>query len=118
VSLRIYTVHLRRPVRDQDKDVVLVKEGFSWPAFLFSGLWALWNRLWLVALGLCLDPLSEIAISIGFALLVGFVANDLRRWTLAGRGYFEADVVAAPDALAAELRFYEHRPTVLADLKA
>ncbi len=45
----IYTVHVRGRGRADD-DVVLVKDGFSWPAFFFSLIWALWHRLWFFAL--------------------------------------------------------------------
>ena len=50
MSLKVYTVHLRQPARDAERDLVIVREGFSWGAFLVSVLWALWNRLWLVAI--------------------------------------------------------------------
>ena len=48
----VYTVHMRRPALDPGTRLRLVKEGFSWPAFFFSFVWALWSRLWLVAAGL------------------------------------------------------------------
>ncbi|MBI4365233.1 MAG: DUF2628 domain-containing protein, partial [Deltaproteobacteria bacterium] len=77
--MRLYSVHLRRHGLDPDRDLVLVKEGFSWPAFLLSFLWALWQRLWLAAaviaaahvvlsitvILLGADPVSEIALSLG-----------------------------------------------------
>ena len=28
---------------------VFVPDGFSWAVFVFTGLWALWNRMWFVA---------------------------------------------------------------------
>src|SRR5512147_3033555 len=98
--MRVYTVHLRRPNSDSERDLVLIKEGFSWPAFFFSVVWALWCRLWLVAIGLFVaetvlgaafelldtDATTETAVTIGFALIVGFVANDLKRRTLERRG--------------------------------
>ena len=128
--MRVYTVHLRRQGLDPDRDIVLVKEGFCWPALLFSVLWALWCRLWWVALGLLvaeaavsgavallgLDPLSEAAISLGFAVIVGFVANDLKRWTLRRHGFGEAAVVIAGDRDAAERRFYDRNPRLAAEL--
>jgi hypothetical protein len=130
--MRVYTVHLRRQGLDPDRDIVLVKEGFSWPALLFSVLWALWYRLWWVALGffalqvalsgavalLGLDPLSEAAISLGLAVIIGFVANDLRRWTLRRQGFIEAAVVVADSRDAAERRFYDHNPQLAAELAA
>ncbi len=128
--MRVYTVHLRRQGLDPDRDTMLVKEGFSWPALLFSVLWALWCRLWWVALGLLalqvalggavallgLDPLSEAAISLGFAVIVGLVANDLKRWTLRRQGFVEVAVVIASDRDAAERRFYDHNPQLAAEL--
>ena len=53
--MRLYSVHLRRHGLDPDRDIVLVKEGFSWPALLFSFLWALRHQLWLAA-----QPLSGV----------------------------------------------------------
>jgi hypothetical protein len=104
-----------------------VKEGFSWPAFLFGPLWALANRMWLVAvalvvglfaLGLVLDALGvadvvETVISIAIAVLIGAHGNDWRRRALNRRGYREAGVVAAralDDALARYLDAEPVRP--------
>jgi hypothetical protein len=128
--MRVYTVHLRRQGLDPDRDIMLVKEGFCWPALLFLVLWALWCRLWWVAFGLLvievalsgavallgLDPLSEAAISVGFAAIVGFVANDLKRWTLRRQGFVEVAVVIADGRDAAERRFYDHNPQLAAEL--
>ncbi len=129
--MRHYTVHLRRHGLDPDRDLVLVKEGFSWPAFFFSVLWALWHRLWLVAglfflvqvaVSLVLavwkpDPVSASAVSVGAALIVAYVANDLRRWTLGRRGFVETAVVAADGRDGAERRFLDDEPALAADLR-
>jgi Protein of unknown function (DUF2628) len=128
--MRIYSVHLRRPPVDPDRDVCLIKEGFSWPAFFFSFAWALWCRLWLVAAGMFAaeiavtvaisslgsDRWAQTAISLGFAMIIGLVANDIRRWTLFRRGYLEIAVVSGEDLDAAERRFWEQRPQLAADL--
>ncbi len=129
--MRHYTVHLRRHGLDPDRDLVLVKEGFSWPAFIFSMLWALWHRLWLIA-GLLLlvqvavslvfavwtpDPVSAAAVSIGAALIFAYAANDLRRWALARQGFVDTAVVAADDRDGAERRFLDGEPALAADLR-
>jgi hypothetical protein len=86
--------------------------------------------MWLVALGIFLielaangmlavlgaDPPTQAALSLGLAAALGVVGNDLKRWTLARRGYFESDVVAAPDGDAAESRFFDGRPDIAAEL--
>ena len=129
--MRHYTVHLRRHGLDPDRDLVLVKEGFSWPAFFFSVLWALWHRLWLVAgifflvqlaMSLILavwvpDPVAAITISVGTALILAYAANDLWRWALERLGFVETAVVAADDRDGAERRFLDGDPALAVDLR-
>jgi hypothetical protein len=119
--MRLYTVHIRRPSRAPDREAVLVREGFSWGAFLFTVLWALWHRLWLAAFLLVLtalalsvavelaglDPASEAALTLAFLLFVGFAGNDWRRRRLARRGFEETAVIAAGDLVEAERRYFD-----------
>ncbi len=128
--MRLYTVHLRRHGPDADSDLVLIKEGFCWPAFFLGPLWVLWHRLWLAALVLLvagvalsgtalllrLDGLSQGAVSVGFAVIVGFVANDLRRRRLARRHFTLAAVVSGAGREAAEWRFLDGEPALAAEL--
>ena len=108
--MRIYTIHISDPDPDTSgdpaADPVPIKEGFCWPALVFSLFWALWHRLWLVALGLVCtnalltgaliilgaDPVTNGAVNAGYALLLGLFGNDLRRWTLERNGMKEAGV--------------------------
>ena len=119
--MRIYTVHPPPSFADPDAEPLLVKEGFCWPAMVFTVLWAVWQRLWVAAacllgawgaivfarLALGLDLLSLAAVTLGFLVLVGFHGNDWRRRALARRDYAEAGVVAAPRAEAALRRFID-----------
>jgi len=120
--MRIYTVHYRPEAGGGD--VVLVKEGFSWPALVFGPLWALWHGLWVVALCLLalivlagaigavvgLDGVTEAAVSMGLAIAVGCTANDLRRWTLDRRGFSEEAVVMGGGEDEALRRFLANTP--------
>ena len=117
--MRIYTIHLPPRYGPLDADPVIVKEGFNWAAAIFTVPWALWHRMWLVATGLLaagaaigagvaflgLGPESKAALSLGYAVLVGFHANDWRRRSLGRRDYEDAGIVAAPRADAALRRF-------------
>ena len=128
--MRLYTVHVRRHGPDSDGDLVLIKEGICWPAFFLGPLWALWHRLWLAALVLLiaylglsgsalllrLDGLSQGAVSVGVAAIVGFVANDLRRRWLERRHFTLAAVVSAAGREAAEWRFLDGEPALAAEL--
>lgn len=118
--MRIWSVAVRGNGR-LEPDIVLVKEGFAWPAFLFGPLWFLWHRLWLALLGylatnvvlaaaLALfgaNPAQQLLAGVAFALLVGWHGNDLRRWTLLRRGYRLVELVVARDEGEAEKRTLE-----------
>ena len=128
--MRVYTVHLRRHGLDPDRDVAVVPEGFSWGAFLFGFLWALWHRMWWTALGLFVisaaaelvaelllaDPLAQGAVGLGVALAIGYVAQDLRRRHLTARGFAEAGVVTGRDGEEALFRYLEGDPALARDL--
>ncbi|HTY66551.1 MAG TPA: DUF2628 domain-containing protein [Alphaproteobacteria bacterium] len=117
---RIYTVHVRQWSASTDREAVFVREGFSCGAFFFSVLWALRYRMWLTAIFLFVasvalslasdllqvDPVTESALGVALALIIGWEANDWRRRSLARRGYVMAAVIAAENLLEAERRFF------------
>jgi Protein of unknown function (DUF2628) len=133
MGLRFYSVHAEPwnpATTPQGADrTVMVKEGFSWPAFLISLPWLIWHRMWIVlvlylALAIGLAVLSEFGqvpdqamaiASLVIALVLGLEGNSLRRWTLARRGYEEIGEVAAETPQAAEMRFFERRGHRTAD---
>lgn len=128
--MNLYCVYLRRHGLNPDKDLVLVKEGFSWPAFFLSFLWALWHRLWLAAavfLGIQAvvsvfivmyrpDPFTQSVVSLGLAVLFGFIANDFRQSKLAEEGFVCTDVVSGGDGDQALCRFLDKEPALAQDL--
>ncbi|MBM3564745.1 MAG: DUF2628 domain-containing protein [Alphaproteobacteria bacterium] len=128
--MRFYTVHVRHSGLDPDRDIRLVKEGFSWPAFFLGLLWAFYGRLWLAALALVaavaalegfavatgLDPLTGFVLSIGIAAAFGWLGNDLIRRRLDRDGFAQMGVVAADDREAALKRFLDGNPALAGDL--
>ena len=123
--MRLYTVHIRPTSEAPDHEAILVREGFSCGAFLFTVLWALWRRLWLAAflilLGTVLldslarlaylDELSEAVLIAAYHLFVGFSGNDWRRRNLARRGFQEVAAVGAPGMDEATRRYFDHVTT-------
>jgi Protein of unknown function (DUF2628) len=122
--MTVYSV-LEPPARFGEREAatdrfVFVRDGFSWAAFLFGALWMIWRGLWLILTGYIvfmvalegvLRLLGEpgwMRILIGFliALLIGFEAASLRRWTLLRRGWRDRGIVVADDLEAAEGRFF------------
>ena len=100
---------------------VFVRDGFSFWAFLFAPLWMLRHRMWLVLimyaavvvlLGVALQELRASTGAAGgiamlLALLVGFEAATLRRFTLGRRGWTSAGLVVGDDLDLAERRFFD-----------
>jgi hypothetical protein len=119
--MKTYTLHVPPEARPGDPDAldraVLVRDGFSWGAFIFSFLWFFAHRLWIAGLGVLVAALALAALlqalrvgpgatflaELLLALLVGLEASALRRWTVARRRP-EVDVVAARDLEEAETK--------------
>lgn len=128
--MRFYTVHVRHRGLDPDRDIALVKEGFSWPAFFFSLIWALYRRLWLAAAGLLaailalegltaasgLDPATGTMLSLGLSAAFGWLGNDLARRKLERDGFAFMGVVAADGPDAALKRFLDGAPDLAGEL--
>ena len=120
----VYTVHA--PVANgadlaaADK-FVFVRDGFHFWAALASVIWLVWRRLWLALIGWV-----ALAVGVGFALgalgagsrailvadimiaiLTGFEAATLQRWTLSRRKWRQLDIVVADNEEAAERRFFD-----------
>ncbi len=122
--MKTYTLHLPPDAAPGDHAALekaeLVKDGFSWGAFLFTFLWFVANRLWLAGLGVLLlliaftAALSALNVQPGAALvaqlllqgLIGLEANGLKRWTYARRGRPAVDVVTAADQQEAEVKAF------------
>lgn len=125
--MRVFTIHLSQSALSPDRDAVLIKEGFCWPAFFFGPFWALWHRMWFVCLGifavailmavaeaiLRVDPLTYGAVSIAVAALIGFHGNDWRRTALTARGWQMSGLSAAADRDTAFRRFVDLHPEAL-----
>jgi hypothetical protein len=123
--MAIYTVHeppLRTGAATPDPErYVFVRDGFSFPAFVFGPLWMLLHRMWLVllfyivvsmVLGMAVTVAGASVFVIGcvgflIALLIGLEAGSLRRFTLRRRGWKYAGVVSGEDREAAERRFFD-----------
>jgi hypothetical protein len=83
---------------------ILVRDGFSFWAFLFGPFWLLAHAAWIpAALLFAFDVLlravlhgpTAAIVGLGVAWLVGLHAQDLRGWSLLRRGWRVATVVAA-----------------------
>jgi len=107
--------------REEIERARLLPESFTWGAFIFTGLWLLFNRLWLASLvfaglwgalfwggpRLGLGGGSIALAQFALGLFLGLEGQHLIARKLARQGWRLADVVEAPDLPAAERRFFE-----------
>jgi hypothetical protein len=131
-----YTLHVPAdaPIGEPESldRAVLVRDAFSWGAFLFTAFWFFGHRLWLAGLAvlaglvvvqaglgaLGAHPTAIVLTQLLLSLLVGLEASSLRRWTLRRRGRPAVDTVMAKSLGEAEAlafrRWLDRRPPRLA----
>jgi Protein of unknown function (DUF2628) len=120
----VYTVHVpvtnNAAIAATDR-FAFVRDGFHVWAALLGPLWLAWHRLWLALIGwIILVPAIDVGmVSLGagqgaifladllLALLMGFEAASLERWTLSRRNWRQLDIVVADDEESAERRFFD-----------
>ena len=120
----VYTVHA--PVkadagfRATDR-FAFVRDGFHFWAFVLGPVWLAWHRLWLALIGwiVVVAAIDFVMMALGIgrpavfvanlllALLLGFEASSLQRWTLSRRNWRQLDIVVADDEETAERRFFD-----------
>ncbi len=119
--MKIFTVHLQPQIQLSNQKPVFLKEGFNLFAFLLPFIWALYNRLWFMAVLLVgwqvflmallrsgmFGPAGMAALDLGMHVIVGYAANDLLRSSLTRRGYIFSDVSVADSRLRAEQRYFD-----------
>jgi hypothetical protein len=102
------------------EEAIFVKEGFSVAAFVLTFVWALWNRMWVVAAAIlavmaavavagsltAANETAVAAVNTGLALIFGFEAQALRGWSLRRSGHVEDGLVEAANLEEAELKYF------------
>ncbi len=118
---KLYSVQVNPNAPRPYETAVFIPEGFNLKAFLFTELWALYHRMWVLAFVLTLifvtiafsgqhfgfSAGSMFVLQMGIRLMVGLEANDALRAVYEKRGYVTADMVAAHTSLESEQRFYD-----------
>lgn len=119
-----YTLHVAPHADPGDpaalERATLVRDGFSWAAFVAPGLWLFWHRHWLaglaawiVVVGLAVGlaaagarPGTIVAAELILHVLFGLEGASLRRLSLARAGRPVRDVVVASDLSDAEAKSF------------
>jgi hypothetical protein len=113
---------LEAPDGNPDR-ITTVKEGFSAGALVFTVFWALWHRMWVVAVVLfvlfvavasavatqVLDPAVAGVLEAAIAVLFGFEARSLHLMSLERAGYRVVGLISTTSREAAELDYFMSR---------
>ena len=116
--MRAYSVHAPPDEPLAAERFAFVKDGFSWPALLMPILWILWHRMWLTLMGFVIfvlllawterltgEDVATVVAVLG-TLLFALEANNIRRLSLARRGWREVGGAVGRDLEEAEIRFF------------
>ncbi len=95
-------------------EAIFLPDRFSWGAFVFTWVWALWNRMWIVAvlilsvmfIASALPTVPQYLLALGINIVMGLHGNDLLGWSLKRRGLSEIALSNGGSLEEAELRFY------------
>jgi len=119
--MTVYTVHLKPEATLSSQKPIFLREGFNFAAFLVPVVWALYRRLWFIAVLLAgwevmlmfvvrstiIDTPGILVLNIGMHVIVGFAANDWLRSRLSKKGYVFSDVAIADSRLRAQQRYFD-----------
>lgn len=120
--MKIYTVYNYKNSKFSSEQSILINEGFSFNAFIFTGFWSLYHRLWLftlliilinIGIGLLISK-NLIAINYSYLisfiinLIIGFYATDIHRYILIKKGYYLSDIIGARNLEEAQFRLNDH----------
>jgi hypothetical protein len=118
--MTFWTAHLAK-----NREPVLLRDGFSWGAFLFGPLWLLMHRAWIPAI-LSLVTLFVVVFRLppaitgvaipALMLLHGLSGNDMRSWALERRGYLLTHVLSARTEADAIARLLTARPDLIHEM--
>jgi hypothetical protein len=95
-------------------EAIFLPDSFSWGAFVFTWVWALWNRMWIVAalvlsimlIASALPAVPQFLLAFGVSIVMGLHGNDLLGWSLTRRGLSDIGLSNGGSMEEAELRFY------------
>lgn len=115
--MKLYSVLVKKSPTGKIDDLVLLRDGFSWLAFFFNGLWFLYYQMWkeflvLVSVNVAFVFLAKISsnfdlvlLEIAFIFLVALNANYWRTDHLKKKGYEMVGLVFGVNHVDAKLHF-------------
>jgi hypothetical protein len=127
--MKLYNALVKKNKSGKIEDFILLKEGFSFPAFIFSELWFLYHRMWREALALIIincafvylgkiySDFDQFFLEISFLTIIALNANYWLCETLLRKNYEFAGLVFGNNLDDAKLRFISNIDIIELDEK-
>lgn len=117
--MKLYSALIKKNDEGKISDMIFLKDGFCYKAFLFSGLWFLYHKMWKefavliatnCALSLLIDfnfisDIDQILLNIALMFLIGFNANKWLFENLKEKGYKFSGAVLEKSCIDAKIHF-------------
>lgn len=117
--MKLYNVLVKRNPAGKIEDIVLMKDGFSWLAFFFNGLWFLYYRMWKEFFVLILvnaafiffakisSNFDRVLLETAFIFMIALNANYWRAEHLKKKSYELVGIVFGANRIDAKLHFVD-----------
>ncbi len=115
--MNLYNVLVKKNPAEKIEDIVLMRDGFSWLAFFFNGLWFLYFRMWkeffvlifvnaaFVFFAKISSNFDRVLLEAAFIFMVALNANYWRIEHLKKKSYELVGVVFGANPIDAKLHF-------------
>ena len=115
-----YSALIKKNSAQKIEDIIFLKEGFSWPAFLFGSLWFFYQRMWreffvvlvfdlaFASLENFVSPLDGIFLHLAFSALIALNANYWLATHLKKKNYQFAGMALGENLASAQINFLQN----------
>ncbi len=120
--MKLYNCYIKKNKNNEVEDIIMLKEGFSFPAFFFSGLWFFYHKMWKellsiivinIILGILANSLSSFDKAFFEFIFIFIIAINANYWLgkhlKAKKAYEFAGLVFGNSTAEAKLRFFKNQ---------
>jgi hypothetical protein len=107
--MKLYNALIKKNQEEKIENIILLKDGFSWFIFLFSGFWFLYHKMWKESVVIMLitiifsmleqifSPLDKIFLEFIFLFIIAYNGNYWLTQFLERRGYSFDSIICSKD---------------------
>ena len=117
--MKLYNALVKKNELGKIEDIIMIKEGFSWKAFIFNGAWFLYHQLWkevIILVGIISaftffaklsTDFDKVLLQLALFFMIALNANNWLCDNLEKKGYEFVGIVFGSNGTNAKLRFVQ-----------